>query len=61
MSKAEQNPLEQEIAQQMNAQRNRITNEKEETTFFTKIGKIFGVIMVISIILGLLSSLINLW
>ena len=61
MKKEEKNPLQQVIDVQMDAQRNKISNDKEPDSFFTRLGKVFGVLMAASIILGLLSSLLQLF
>ncbi|MGX7091626.1 hypothetical protein [Hutsoniella sourekii] len=59
MKKEEKNPLQQVIDVQMDAQRNKISNDKEPDSFFTRLGKLLGIFMAASIILGLLFNLLR--
>ncbi|MGX7107085.1 hypothetical protein ACWOBE_04715 [Hutsoniella sourekii] len=59
MKKEEKNPLQQVIDVQMDAQRNKISNDQEPDSFFTRLGKLLGILMAASIILGLLFNLLR--
>ena len=55
------NPLERVIESQIDKQRNNLSEEKEKKSFATKLSNFFGFLITISILLGLLFTLLSIF